>query len=233
MKGKIIVIDGMDGCGKHTQAEILYGKLREQGVKVVLFSFPNYEDDSSYFVNKLLNKEYNDIKNPYLISLFYSIDRGITYLRKIKDRYEKGYTIILDRYYTSNIIYQLKDIESYSDKFSYISFIKTVEVLSLGLPLRGISIFLVSKPEISNKLLNIRYNNDESKKDIYENAEIQNKVYESISFLNKYKSLLSIKSTIGQMEVVPIHNDKGKIYSKIEMSDKIISLLKQNQICII
>ena len=67
MKGKIIVIDGMDGCGKQTQAKILYDTLKERKYKVELFSFPNYENDSSYFIKKLLNKEYDDINNPYLV----------------------------------------------------------------------------------------------------------------------------------------------------------------------
>ena len=122
MKGKIIVIDGMDGCGKHTQAKILYDTLKKRKYKVELFSFPNYEDDSSYFVKKLLNKEYDDINNPYLVSLFYSIDRGITYIRDIKEKYENGYTIILDRYYISNILYQLQNIISHADRFNYIHY---------------------------------------------------------------------------------------------------------------
>lgn len=225
MKGKIIVIDGMDGCGKHTQAKILYDTLKKRKYKVELFSFPNYEDDSSYFVKKLLNKEYDDINNPYLVSLFYSIDRGITYIRDIKEKYENGYTIILDRYYISNILYQLQNIISHANRFNYIHFLKTVEVEGLGLPKPDITIILASKPEISNKLLNKRYNNDDSKKDIYENIEVQNKVYEVISFIDKYRQLISMKDAIGLVKILYIHDDKGNIYTKEQMADKIISLV--------
>ena len=41
MKGKIIVIDGMDAVGKNTQSVLLYKKLKSEGRKVELFSFPN------------------------------------------------------------------------------------------------------------------------------------------------------------------------------------------------
>ena len=58
MKGKIIVIDGMDGTGKATQSKLLYEDLKNRGIKVKLFSFPNYDSDSSYFVTKYLKEGY-------------------------------------------------------------------------------------------------------------------------------------------------------------------------------
>ena len=42
-KGKLIVIDGTDGSGKHTQTVLLAKALKAQGYKVKDFSFPQYE----------------------------------------------------------------------------------------------------------------------------------------------------------------------------------------------
>jgi dTMP kinase len=41
--GKLIVIEGTDSSGKQTQTEILYEKLKSQGIKVKKISFPNYD----------------------------------------------------------------------------------------------------------------------------------------------------------------------------------------------
>jgi len=40
LKGKFIVLDGPDGCGKSTQAELLVGWLNDNGVKTSRFRDP-------------------------------------------------------------------------------------------------------------------------------------------------------------------------------------------------
>ena len=42
-QGKIIVLDGLDGCGKSTQFETLGKLLTEQGKTVKSISFPMYD----------------------------------------------------------------------------------------------------------------------------------------------------------------------------------------------
>lgn len=222
MKGKIIVIDGMDGTGKETQSKLLYDYLKKNYDKVYLSSFPNYESDSSFFVKKFLNGDYKNISNPYLISLFYSIDRGITYLTDLKEKYDQGYIIILDRYYISNILYQLHNFEDYMDKMLYIQFLGIVEVEGLKLPIPDITILLYSNPKVSNKLLNDRYINDDSKRDIFENMETQRKIYDNISFIDRYKNIDIMRKTIGIIDTLIIHNIFGEIYSREELNNTII-----------
>lgn len=225
MNGKIIVIDGMDGVGKHTQCNLLIEKLKEQGKKVVSFSFPNYESDSSYFIKKYLGGEYKDINNPYITSLFYSIDRGITFAREIKSYYDQGYIIILDRYYLSNVLYQLHNLETYSDKMTYIQYLGIVEVEGCKLPIPDLSIILYALPEVSNRLINERYNNDDSKRDINENIHTQNLIFNNIAFLDKYKNLNSIKNTLGPIETFCIHNDIGQVHNKIHITKQLLDVI--------
>lgn len=222
MKGKIIVIDGMDGTGKETQSKLLYDYLKKNYDKVYLSSFPNYESDSSFFVKKFLNGDYKNISNPYLISLFYSIDRGITYLTDLKEKYDQGYIIILDRYYISNILYQLHNFEDYMDKMLYIQFLGIVEVEGLKLPIPDITILLYANPKVSNKLLNDRYNDDDSKRDIFENMETQRKIYDNILFIDRYKNIDIMRKTIGIIDSLVIHNIFGDIYSREELNNIII-----------
>ena len=47
-KGKLIVIDGIDGSGKATQTKILVEKLRQQGLAVETLNFPQYENNFYY-----------------------------------------------------------------------------------------------------------------------------------------------------------------------------------------
>ena len=45
--GKLIVIEGLDGSGKGTQAGELVKNLEVRGERVRKISFPNYDSDSS------------------------------------------------------------------------------------------------------------------------------------------------------------------------------------------
>ena len=42
MKGKLIVIEGTDCSGKETQSNLLIEKLKNDGIRIEKFSFPNY-----------------------------------------------------------------------------------------------------------------------------------------------------------------------------------------------
>lgn len=213
MKGKIIVIDGMDAVGKNTQSILLCKKLQEQGHKVKLFSFPNYQDDSSFFIKKFLNGEYKDINNPYTISLFYAVDRAITFIREIKEKYDQGYIIILDRYYISSILYQLHNLKEYTDKMLYMQYIGIVEVEGNKLPIPDMTIILYAQPEVSDRLLNKRYDNDDSKRDINENINTQRQVYNNILFVDKFKNLTTIRKTFGDIVTINISDENYNGYN--------------------
>lgn len=226
MKGKIIVIDGMDAVGKNTQSMLLYKKLKSEGHKVELFSFPNYKDDSSFFIKKFLNGEYKDINNPYTISLFYAIDRAITFSREIKEKYNQGYIIILDRYYISSVLYQLHNLYEYSEKMIFMQYLGIVEIEGNKLPIPDMTIILYAQPEVSDRLLNKRYNNDDSKRDINENIKTQRQVYNNILFIDKFKNLSSIKRTFGDIVTLSISDDNFNVLSINRISDKIMDIVK-------
>ena len=45
MKGKLIIIEGLDGSGKSTQIQLLTKRAQSMGKKVRQMKFPNYEED--------------------------------------------------------------------------------------------------------------------------------------------------------------------------------------------
>ena len=55
LKGKLIVIEGLDGCGKSTQLDMLHDKY---GDKAKFISFPNYDSPSGSIVKDYLSGKF-------------------------------------------------------------------------------------------------------------------------------------------------------------------------------
>ena len=161
----------------------------------------------------ILRPEYKDINNPYTISLFYAVDRAITFIREIKEKYDQGYIIILDRYYISSILYQLHNLKEYTDKMLYMQYIGIVEVEGNKLPIPDMTIILYAQPEVSDRLLNKRYDNDDSKRDINENINTQRQVYNNILFVDKFKNLTTIRKTFGDIVTINISDENYNGYN--------------------
>lgn len=169
-KGKLIVIDGLDGCGKSTQLDIMQKKLTAMGHKIKTISFPDYSNDSSALVKMYLNGEFsqdpNDI-NPYAASSFYAVDRYASYMKFWKKEYENGYIILAARYVSSNAFHQMSKL-SENEWDNYLEWLNDYEYCKLGLPKADKVIFLDMPVEVSQRLLSLRYDGNEQKKDIHE-----------------------------------------------------------------
>lgn len=171
--GKLIIIEGTDGSGKQTQATYLFNKLKELNIDTKQINFPNYESPMSmpvkiYLSGKLGDKA-SDI-NPYAASSFYSIDRYGSYRMEWKKEYEKGYTIISDRYTTANMIHQACKIEDIDEKDNFLDWLVDLEYNKFELPVPDLVIFLDVPFEYSSNLIKNRNNKitNEKEKDIHE-----------------------------------------------------------------
>lgn len=171
MSGNLIVIEGLDGSGKATQAKLLYEALVKQGKQVRKVSFPDYESESSALVKMYLNGEFGtdpNAVNAYAASAFYAVDRYASYKRNWNRFYEDGGIIIADRYTTSNAIHQCSKLPK-ENWDSFLEWLFRFEYQLMGIPAPDTVIYLQVDPEISQKLMTGRYQGDESKKDIHEN----------------------------------------------------------------
>lgn len=100
IKGKILVIEGLDGCGKDTQIRL----LKEKFPDIVVFKYPT--------LRYTLLKDYLEQKielAPKAIFLLFLADIAEDQKNLRKALSEKK-TIILDRYVFSTIAYELKGI---------------------------------------------------------------------------------------------------------------------------
>lgn len=98
-KGKIIVFEGIDKAGKTTQAKLLEKKL---GRKCVRIDFPDYSTPVGKEIRQFLDgkRDYPDEVEMMLLS-------ANRWERKdeIEKIVGKGTTVIMNRYYQSNLVY--------------------------------------------------------------------------------------------------------------------------------
>ena len=169
-RGRLIVIEGLDGSGKGTQAKLLAKTLAEQGKRVLEVSFPNYESDSSALVKMYLAGEFgrdpSDV-NAYAASSFYAVDRFASYKKDWGRFYNEGGIVIADRYTTSNAIHQCSKLPE-EEWGSFLQWLFHFEYQLLGIPAPDAVVYLRVPPEVSQKLMSGRYHGDEAKKDIHE-----------------------------------------------------------------
>jgi len=167
--GKLIVIEGLDGSGKATQARLLAEKLTAEGVKVRQVSFPDYNSDSSALVKMYLNGEFGTCAydvNAYVASSFYAVDRYAGFMKDWRADYESG-VIIADRYTTSNAIHQCAKLPK-EQWDGYLAWLFDYEYGKLGIPAPDRVIYLRVDTAVSQKLMTGRYQGHEEKKDIHE-----------------------------------------------------------------
>lgn len=167
----LIVIEGLDGCGKATQTKMLADSIKavQPDRKLRTISFPVYENDSSTAVRMYLNgqiRKNSDEINAYAASSFYAIDRYITFKQDWEKDYNDNTVIIADRYVTANQLYQAAK-QPDDSMIQFIDWLDDYEYNKLGLPRPDIVIMLRIPVETSQKLMFERYKN-EDKRDLHE-----------------------------------------------------------------
>ena len=182
LNGKIIVIEGTDGSGKQTQAAKLKERLESGGYKVYSTSFPRYESESSAAVKMYLNGEIRpnaDDISAKAASIFYAVDRYITYKKEIEEICNaKEEVIVFDRWVNSNIIHQgakliagIDNEEERSKKLTeFIQWLDTLEHEDLGVPRPDSVIYLYVPLDYTVELRKSRANKmtGSDKQDIHE-----------------------------------------------------------------
>ena len=126
--GKLIVIDGLDGSGKHTQLEKLYSHLTENKIDTHRISFPCYDSEGCVFVKEYLGGGFGskaDDTGAYTASLFFALDRFYSY-KKDWEKYIKaeGSVVIADRYTTANAVHQLSTLPPSASALAFAAFIE-------------------------------------------------------------------------------------------------------------
>ncbi len=106
LRGKFIVFDGGEGCGKSTQARLLRQRLETADVPVLAVHDPGATRVGELVRAILLNPENNDMAMRCEM-LLYMASRAQMMVEKILPALQEGKAVISDRFVSSTLAYQL------------------------------------------------------------------------------------------------------------------------------
>ena len=99
----LIVLEGIDGCGKSTQVSLLVDKLRSIGIDTLKLREPT-DSPHGLRLRSILNEEIQ-AEHDEILDLFVK-DRKQHVSEKIAPALNSEKTIVMDRYYYSTMAYQ-------------------------------------------------------------------------------------------------------------------------------
>lgn len=101
-RGTLIAIEGIDQAGKRTQAKLLETEIRKRGVRVSIRSFPDYTTPIGKVLKAYLRRKARlDFHSAHLL---YAANKWEV-VEELRDRIERGESLIVNRYTSSNIAY--------------------------------------------------------------------------------------------------------------------------------
>ena len=104
-KGLFISFEGIDGCGKSTQAQLLMDKLEKDGIIAMLVREPGGSTISEE-IRKILLKTRSDTMSARAEALLMTASRAQLTKDTILPALEEGTCVIADRYQDSTLAYQ-------------------------------------------------------------------------------------------------------------------------------
>lgn len=216
---KLIIIEGLDGCGKSTQTALLEEYLTNQNINFKKIKLPDYDNPSSTLVKMYLGGEFGksaDDVNAYAAGAFYAVDRFASYKLGWAADYEAGTLILADRYATSNSIYQMEKVNE--DKWDeFLEWSADFEYNKIGIPKPDLVIYLDMPVDISQRLMTSRYNGDECKKDVHE---------ANVDFLNKCRKSALYTADKQGWAVIPCSDGENPLPID-EIHNSIVNLVKK------
>lgn len=169
-KGKIIVLEGIDGSGKSAQYRRLSARLEREGIPFRSAVFPRYDEESSALIRMYLSGRFgedpNDV-NAYASSIFYAVDRYASFMTDWKEYYESGGLMLLDRYTTSNAVHQGAKLSA-AEQPAFFDWLYDLEYGKLGLPRPDLVVYL--EVDLETSLARMKHRQEKTGKpgDIHE-----------------------------------------------------------------
>ena len=169
-KGKLIVLEGIDGSGKSSQYRRLCSRMEKDQIAYNHIVFPRYENDSSALIRMYLGGQFGsrptDV-NAYTASTFYAVDRFASYREDWGKIYESGGLIVSDRYTTSNAVHQGCKLPD-EELPAFFDWLSDLEYTKMGLPEPDLVIYLDVDLETSLRRVNRRAQKNHTAADIHE-----------------------------------------------------------------
>lgn len=220
MRAKFIVIDGTDGSGKTTQWYLLAKKLRQEKISYGMVNFPIYQSFFGKMVRRYLNGEFGDpiTVNAYLSCLPYALDRFF-YKNKIEKLLKTKKVVLVNRYMTSNLIYQGAKIKNQKEREKFFTWARNLEFDLLRLPKPDLVIYLWVPAEVSARLIAHRQKKTSEKRRI-DGHEKNLTFQKSVADVSKY-----LASTKKNWKMVGCYKN-GILLSRQEIAGKVWGIVR-------
>jgi len=198
-KYRYIAIEGIDGSGKTTIANLLYNELSKRYNKIILMKEP-YDNDLSKKIKEIILKEHEkNLDYGYLLTLLFTADRSIKNI-DLKKYLNNDYIVISDRSIYSTFSYQIL--------YEGIN-IEWLKCVSKYIIRPDITFILDVDPKIAIERINLRGKNITS--------------YENIEFLRKVReNFLKLKEIFPDDDIIYIDGEE----KPEEILDKILNIIE-------
>lgn len=155
MKGIFVVIDGIDGSGKATQARMLAERLAKEGKAVEKIDFPRYGTPMfGELLAECLAGKHGDFLHldPKIASTLYALDRYEA-SAQIRAWLEEGKVVVADRFSSANQIHQGGKIIDVAKRDAFIDWLDRLEHEVLTIPRPDAVVYLRVPVDVSQALL--------------------------------------------------------------------------------
>ncbi|HWG58816.1 MAG TPA: hypothetical protein VN661_07190 [Candidatus Acidoferrales bacterium] len=152
-RGKLIVLEGIDGSGKGTQLDFLARAFEARKLPFTRLSFPNYSGFFGQMAAQFLNGAFGplDAVDPHFSVLLYAGDR-----LEAKERCEsdlaQGKILLADRYVASNLAHQGARMPA-ERREVFFAWVRKLEYEVYGLPAEDMTIYLRVPAEEAQHLI--------------------------------------------------------------------------------
>ena len=219
-RGRLIVVEGLDGSGKETQTNLLRASLIERGIDLRSVSFPRYDSPSSALVRMYLGGQFGpdpDDVGAYAASTFYAVDRYASFRSDWQAFYEMGGVVLADRWTTSNAVHQCSKLPR-AEWDGYLEWLYGFEYGLLGIPEPDLVVYLDMDPTANTRLLDERSKREGTGKDIHEaNGAYLARCREAADYCAK-------RGNWQRIECAP----QGRLRSIEDIHEEIVRLMEQD-----
>jgi len=230
IKGKFVVIDGLDGSGKKTQLDLLLKYCRKNKIKAATVDFPQYY--RTFFgrlVGRYLKGEFGSLyqTNPYLAALPYAGDRWQA-KTEMEKALNKGKLLLANRYVSSAFAFMGAKFSEKAEQNKIIRWLSKLEYEVYGIPKEDLLVYLSVPPDLGQKLVlnkgRRKYIGNKNKHDIHE---------ENLAYLKRVEKIyLRLVDCFPHWIMIKCLDKKGNLKTREEIHEMIIRTLKKRKIVV-
>jgi len=187
MYPKIIVFEGLDCSFKETNSIALTNYIGKDAKR---YTFPDYDNDRSYYIKQFLGKNYPEDISKKIIRSMYLMEMYDKWNIEIKEDIKNGIRyIIFDRFWYSGLYYNCSNDNDYNDL--------TMEALhTYRLPVADLLFKMITDPDLMIQKLKEKFSGDIYESNIQKMLEIYNR-FNAFNFCGDRQEDIYITEDIG------------------------------------